>query len=177
MTPLELIEKMQDTPQHPVYHPEGNVLIHSIKAADIMLQLTTDLSERESRMLVMTAFLHDVGKTVTTDPVTFTAHGHAAAGVEIARPLLENMNTFTDEERAIILKLINHHMDVYDLPRTPRAVGRLSVKLFPATLEQLVLVNTADVSSRGLGFKTPAKNILKIDISGYLEQRLASQGR
>ena len=51
-----LLERCRYVDQHPVYHPEGNVLNHSLQTFNAALKESNDYS------CVLAALLHDVGK-------------------------------------------------------------------------------------------------------------------
>lgn len=87
-----VLEKMAETNQDPVYHGEGNVLLHTQRVCEELLALPyyQKRSEEEKLILFLAALLHDIGKircTVLTDGRLRSPH-HAAVGSLMARELL-----------------------------------------------------------------------------------------
>ncbi len=70
--------------QDPLYHPEGNVWIHTMQVADRAAQYLDRVSDPFSFMML--ALTHDMGKTVTTfvKDGRIHAYGHEIEGVPIA---------------------------------------------------------------------------------------------
>ena len=71
-------------PQNPIWHPEGDVWVHTCMVIDQAAKLRDQLPNSDWRLAFMFgALLHDVGKPSTTTP-DLRAYGHDAAGVPIA---------------------------------------------------------------------------------------------
>ena len=131
------------TVQHADWHPEGDVWVHSLLAADAMAQIRHLIPEKNGRVPVREAFafavfMHDIGKPATTitpkmvadeDPrvkaacdkhqktpeqMLFTAYGHDQAGMDPAESFLRR---FTDSKRLITLTraIVGLHMQPYSL--------------------------------------------------------------
>jgi putative nucleotidyltransferase with HDIG domain len=112
------------------YHPEGDVLEHTIKALE---SLTEDASD-ELRMGVL---LHDVGKPATqTFKDRFRFNGHDLRGKDISREILTRLrfsNDFIDQ----VLALVENHMKfmhVFDM-RTSRFKRFLALPHFEEHME------------------------------------------
>jgi len=85
------------------YHPEGDVLVHTIKALE---NLPADASDE----LRMGMLLHDVGKPVVQtfeDRIRFNQH--ELKGKDIAREILKRLK-FSNEFTERVLSLIENHM-------------------------------------------------------------------
>jgi len=87
------IRKMDGIPQNPIYHAEGDVLVHTrmVVEALVSLQKWRDLPSQERAILFAAALLHDVGKPVCTrveGDGHITSRGHARRGEYIARQML-----------------------------------------------------------------------------------------
>lgn len=56
------------TPQDPHWHPEGDVLVHSLWAADLAAAFSDerDIDSDRRALLVLAALFHDLGKPDTT---------------------------------------------------------------------------------------------------------------
>tara|TARA_Y100000034_G_scaffold6762_1_gene7442 strand:- start:6313 stop:7122 length:810 start_codon:yes stop_codon:yes gene_type:complete len=128
---------LQNVPQEPEHHPEGDVLTHtkmvrgSIQQAvdamkiikpqmPILANLDFDVTEEELEILAMAAWLHDIGKhaaTMTQPSGKITAYGH-----QDAKHFMPQINKFADiaipqtrrlyeDNKELIDFLIAHHMD------------------------------------------------------------------
>ncbi len=149
---FEHLEKLAHTPQDLIWHPEGSAWIHSTmvvdQAARLLCQLPIKLSATEQQGVMWGALLHDIGKSLTTytraDDGRIVSPKHEAAGVELARSMLERLG-IDSEIATIALAIVERHMAPSSLYREldkgalrpdsyRRAVERLAV-LFsvPAT--------------------------------------------
>ena len=147
---------LAETPQDPHWHPEGDVLVHSLWAADLAAadadEHDTDLDHRA--LLVLAALFHDVGKPDTTRRIDgrITSHGHAERGAELIRSMglrLELPNPLV-RAAAAITETHMAHVSVRGEPTT-RAVRRLRDRLEAAgtTLQDWAVVVRCDGEARG----------------------------
>ncbi|PXX31211.1 CCA tRNA nucleotidyltransferase [Arenibacter sp. ARW7G5Y1] len=90
------------SPQNPIWHPEGDVWVHTCMVIDQAAKLRNQLPNNDWRLAYMFgALLHDVGKPSTTTP-DLKAHGHDAAGVPIAENFMKRMTS----NKSLIEKVI-----------------------------------------------------------------------
>ncbi len=79
------------TPQNPHWHPEGDVLVHSLWAADLAASYADERSVDPDwrAVLVLSALFHDLGKPDTTRERDgrITSYGHAEHGAELIRSM------------------------------------------------------------------------------------------
>lgn len=112
------IRAMQGVPQDPLYHAEGDVLIHTRMVAEALIALDAwrALPPGEREILFAAALLHDVAKpacTIVEFDGKITSKRHARQGELLARELLwlgndlEAPVPFAIRER--IAKLVRHH--------------------------------------------------------------------
>jgi len=100
---LPEIKAMKGIEQPPDYHPEGDVLLHTLKALEC-------LPDDASDTLRIGALLHDVGKPATQtfeDRIRFNRH--ELKGKDITRDILQRLkfsNDFTDQ----VVSLVENHM-------------------------------------------------------------------
>ncbi len=96
--------RLDGIPQPPVFHPEGDVLTHTLLAV-------RHLPAPCDRRLAWGTLLHDIGKAMTTREIDgrIRACGHDRAGIEVATTVLNRMG-IAAQEQADILWLIRHHM-------------------------------------------------------------------
>jgi tRNA nucleotidyltransferase (CCA-adding enzyme) len=167
------LKMLKHTPQDKIYHPEGDVEIHTelclthldklIKETDPMVAITGP----EKIIVVMATLLHDIAKPQTTeeqmknDRMTITSHGHEAMGGVVAKKFLSGIG-FSDELSYPICNLIANHLAgvnisvITSLAGQVKAVKKLSRRLHPATITQLLCVMEADTNGRGgTEYKSP----------------------
>lgn len=152
------LDVLRDVDQDPRWHPEGTVWNHTGQAADRAIEFceAEDIAGEEREIVVLATLCHDFGKaTHTTREVVdgeerIHSRGHAEAGVKPVQEFLGAMRA-PHHVVAKVEKLVEHHMDSVDMPRTPRkaVVRKLIRNLEPATLDQWLLVRRADRAGRG----------------------------
>ncbi|WP_422758941.1 CCA tRNA nucleotidyltransferase [Paenarthrobacter sp. C1] len=149
-------------PQDPIWHPEGEVIVHLGLAGDQAAAIARRerLDEEETSMLVLAAITHDFGKahsTVVKGDGTITSGGHHETGVAPAKDFLERIGApgWYHEK---ILPLIREHMchtPGGGVEISPSAVRRLLRRLDHTgggpTLKQWSLLVEADKAGRGEG--------------------------
>lgn len=111
-------EGLRQTPQSPVYHAEGNVLVHTLMVCDALKGLPEykELNPLQQHIVYVAALLHDIGKIHTTrfvDDDWHTPH-HAPTGSNMVRELLWREyglcgNKELIEIREAICLLIRYH--------------------------------------------------------------------
>jgi len=101
---LPELYRLDGVPQPPVYHPEGDVLTHTLLAI-------RHLPAGADRRLAWGALLHDIGKAETTREIDgrIRAFGHDRAGAELAEKVLDRLG-MPPGDRGDTLWLIRHHM-------------------------------------------------------------------
>lgn len=148
---LPELAALATTPQDPRWHPEGDVLEHTMQAID---SAAADPAEQlDRRVLIYGALCHDLGKAVTTvvTPQKISSHRHEEEGVPLAQKLLKRMtsgNALLD----IVPTLVRWHMapGIFVRQDTPiRAYKRLAFRLAPHTnLRMLIALSYADRRGR-----------------------------
>ena len=108
------LRDMENVPQSPIHHAEGDVAIHTQMVVNELLKLPEYqlLNEQNQAILYAAALLHDVEKrstTVVEEDGSITSKGHARKGEYTARTILyKNHNTpFTIKEK--VAKLVRYH--------------------------------------------------------------------
>lgn len=151
--------KLRETEQNPEYHAEGNVLTHTIMVVEQLLSLSAyqELSEKDRRILLLAALLHDIAKPFCTkrEGGRLTAQHHAKKGEQEARRLFyscgfmeEIFGKLSFEERESVCSLIRYH----GLPLFFMNREDCDREIFKASLEVKLLhvsmLATADVFGR-----------------------------
>jgi predicted kinase len=148
---------MDGVPQNPVFHAEGDVLIHTRMVTEALLALDEGraLAPADRQALCASAMLHDAGKpacTLIEGDGHISSRGHAKKGEKMARRLL-----WLGEElpapapfalREQIAGLVRWHglpLQFLDRPDPARAVIEVSQYV---RLDQVALLAEADVRGR-----------------------------
>jgi len=123
------INALNGTGQSPTWHPEGDVWTHSLLAADAAAELRPSLPEEDQLVIMLAAFLHDIGKPLTTitpemveadeapADMLWTAHGHDIKGMAPADTFLQRF-TGPKGHKAIrtkVSRLVGEHMQPWNL--------------------------------------------------------------
>jgi len=144
---LPEVAKMKGVEQPPEYHPEGDVWVHT-------LLLLEKLAAGASCELAWGFLLHDVGKPATFQPPDprkpgdrIRFNGHVEVGMRIAEVLLNRLR-FSNDEKAQILSLIQHHMQFGDVKAMKESTLKRFLRL-PKFEEHLALHRADCLSSHG----------------------------
>ena len=138
-------------PQDPVWHPEGDVWIHTLLVCDAAAEIAVreKLDERERSILLFAALCHDLGKATTTEFKNgrWRAHGHPQAGVPLTRSFLERIacpNSIIEIVEPLVAEHLVHAADKL----TAHSARRLARRLGQATVQQLLYLIEADLRGR-----------------------------
>jgi tRNA nucleotidyltransferase (CCA-adding enzyme) len=103
-------------------------------------------------VLRVAALLHDVGKprsrAFSDKTNDYTFYEHERIGAEMVDPLLSRLR-FSNEERQHIVALVRHHLICYDPSWTDASVRRWIRRVTPELVQDLYLLNEADVRGKG----------------------------
>lgn len=132
---LPEVYRLEEVPQPPDYHPEGDALTHTLLAV-------RHLPAAADRRLAWATLLHDVGKALTTREFRgrIRAFGHDRKGAEIAETLLARLG-MEGRAAADVVWLVRHHMfalswQVAELERLSRRQWRfIADRRFPLLLD------------------------------------------
>ncbi len=140
--------------QDPEWHPEGDVWTHTLACLDALAELPAWLESDSRRRLFLTlaVLAHDFGKPACTHEVEregrrrIVSPGHEPAGGPLAASFLGRL-AMPESYGAPVVPLVINHLAHLNAP-TPRGVRRLAQRLIPATIDDLIVVITADVFGR-----------------------------
>ncbi|MEN8146569.1 MAG: HD domain-containing protein [Campylobacterota bacterium] len=142
------LKALQGVPQDPVYHPEGDVWVHTLMVLDAMTELHTQ-DKKRNLCLSLAALCHDLGKADTTETIEgrIRAIGHENTGL----PLTERFLGRLSDEKALldtIVPLVKHHLkplQFYKQGAKSAAIRRLAAQV---NIEELILLAKADFLGR-----------------------------
>jgi tRNA nucleotidyltransferase (CCA-adding enzyme) len=149
------LDKLQNINQDPIHHPEGDVWKHTLQCVDFIAGMTLLLSDDERFMLILAALCHDFGKIETTEENDgkITSYQHDKVGEQMSIEFLQalGVDNYCLER---IPMLVKEHMFfrkfrvIKEKLDGQKAVRRLAIRLYPATIEQLVTLMRADRMNR-----------------------------
>ncbi len=143
--------------QDKVYHPEGDVWVHTLMALDELVKIVKieNINDEYRKLYLSYAVLcHDLGKPFCTEVLEdkVTSYKHEALGVE---PTISFLLKLTDEKKLIekVVPIVKNHLAPFQLylaNSSLNAVKRLSLKV---NIEDLCLVCIADCLGRNINDK------------------------
>lgn len=168
---LPCVQDLQDTPQRLDYHPEGNVLNHTLLVVDLAALCRHKTSNPIGFM--WGALLHDIGKAVVTTPEGHAPY-HALVGVEIFEKELTGL--IPDKKLAKYIKtIIKLHMRLMHYARDKKKDYSYCKILYEIkgimSLDDLVLISKCDKLGR---LRDGHEDILLLD--EYLKEKKAIYG-
>ncbi|HKG15494.1 MAG TPA: HD domain-containing protein [Pyrinomonadaceae bacterium] len=148
------IDALKDVPQEFEWHPEGDVLTHTLLACDRARELVDDLDYARQVTVMLAALCHDFGKPSTTE---FTegrirSRGHEEAGVQPTLSFLDRLRVFTLEGydvRAQVLALVADHLKPGEFYRTRDEVTDGAFRRLARRCELELLYRVAKADSLG----------------------------
>ncbi|MBE5767297.1 MAG: HD domain-containing protein [Clostridiales bacterium] len=140
----EILIRMENTPQNPEYHPEGDVLVHTMQVLDRAAKLRS--RAQRPRDFMLAALCHDMGKTVSTKLKNgkITSAEHADTGAPLAKAFLQELTS----DRALLayvenMVLLHMRPNLYVQDKSRPAAFR---RMYDEALcpEDLILLSVAD---------------------------------
>lgn len=152
------VADMDDVPQSPLHHAEGNVAIHTqmVLAALETMDEYQQLQEEEQEIVWLAALLHDVEKSSTTtidEAGNIVSPGHAKKGALTARQILYASCSIPFAAREHIVNLVRYHglpIWILEKPNPQKALLAASLML---NTRLLAILAKADMIGRICGDK------------------------
>jgi putative nucleotidyltransferase with HDIG domain len=150
---FDWVREMEDVPQDPVHHAEGNVAIHTHMVIEALLQLEgyKNLSQQQQEIVWAAALLHDVEKRSTTvheADGSITSKGHSKKGAMTARWILYTQHPTPFVIREQIVQLVRFHgQPIWAIERRDPARTVIETSLMIDT-QLLALLARADALGR-----------------------------
>lgn len=132
---LPEVAALESCEQDEIWHPEGDVLTHTIMVMENL--------KDEHPLLQLAAMFHDIGKPATKEERDgrITNRGHASVGRELAEKRMKELK-FSNEEIELVTSLVHHHMKGHVAPHMRKS--NLKRLLAQPWAEELVKLAMAD---------------------------------
>ena len=145
---------LETTPQDPVWHPEGDVWIHTLLALDVARGLIFDLDPPRALAVMLGTLCHDLGKPGTTkfEEGRIRSRGHEEAGVEPTLALLDRWNVHTRDSfplRDQVVALVKDHLKPGALYQARAEVGVGAIRRLARRVEADLLYRVAKADCLG----------------------------
>jgi len=148
------IERLISVPQDPVWHPEGDVFIHTQLVIDRAHELIDDLSYSKQVTVMLAALAHDFGKPATTEFLEghWRSRGHEEAGVGPTTKFLDRLNVHTIagyDVRAQVIALVREHLKPGEFYKKRDEIGEGAFRRLARRCEPDLLYRVAKADSLG----------------------------
>lgn len=145
--PFSMIKELEEVDQNPKFHPEGNVLIHTMMVIDEGAKVRERSLNKRAFMWAL--LLHDIGKKPTTKirKGKLTSYDHDIVGADMVRNFLSFFNeeeSFIEEVRA----LVRWHMQSLFVTKNLK-YQNVDAMLDEVNINDIVLVSLSDRLGRG----------------------------
>lgn len=143
---------LQGTPQNPLWHPEGDVWVHTMMVLDVAAKYPVDPSKKFMYMMALLA--HDLGKPLVTKRNSngdWTSRGHESVGLKPAKSFLTRLNISQAITKKILCLIKNHLAPIQLINQESKdgAFRRLARELDQAGLTPLDLAWIARMDHLG----------------------------
>jgi len=148
------IEALISVPQDPVWHPEGDVFVHTRLVTDRARELIDDLQYARQVTVMLAALAHDFGKPATTEFIEgrLRSRGHEDAGVAPAATFLDRLNIHTldgYDVRSQVIALVRDHLKPGEFFKKREEVGDGAFRRLARKCELDLLYRVAKADSLG----------------------------
>ena len=132
------VKELIGVKQDPIYHPEGDVFVHTMQVLDRSTKYRDEVSDPYCFMLL--ALCHDLGKIVTTKEIDGRIHsyGHETKGLPLIKTFFHR---FSDEKVPLkyLMNMTPLHMRLFALAKDRSSIKAFN-KVFDAALEPYDLI-------------------------------------
>ena len=158
---LEVLEKLFpeikgliDVPQDPVWHPEGDVFVHTQLVVDRARELIDDLHYPQKVTVMLAALAHDFGKPSTTEFLDghWRSRGHEEAGVDPTLSFLDRIKVHTIDGydvRGQVVALVKDHLKPGEFYKKRDEIGDGAFRRLARRCEPELLYRVAKADSLG----------------------------
>ncbi|HSE23205.1 MAG TPA: HD domain-containing protein [Pyrinomonadaceae bacterium] len=148
------IKRLIGVRQDPVWHPEGDVFVHTQLVIDVARQLIDELPYAKKVTVMLAALAHDFGKPATTkfQEGHWRSLGHAEAGVGATERFLDRLNIHTIDNydvRTQVVALVKDHLKPGEFFKKRDEVGEGAFRRLARRCEPDLLYRVAKADSLG----------------------------
>lgn len=148
------IASLVSVPQDPVWHPEGDVFVHTQLVIDRARELIDDLPYPKRVTVMLAALAHDFGKPVTTEFIDehWRSRGHEEAGVAPTTSFLDRINIHTIDGydvRSQVIALVKEHLKPGEFFKKRHEIGEGAFRRLARRCEPDLLYRLAKADSLG----------------------------
>jgi tRNA nucleotidyltransferase (CCA-adding enzyme) len=148
------INALIDVPQDPIWHPEGDVFVHTRLVIDRARELIDDLPYAKQVTVMLAALAHDFGKPPTTEFLEgrWRSRGHEEGGVPPTESFLDRLNIHTldgYDVRAQVIALVREHLKPGEFYNKREEVGDGAFRRLASRCEIDLLYRVARADSLG----------------------------
>lgn len=154
-----IFEWMEETPQDKEWHPEGNLLIHSLLAMDRANELAVELYPDDMdrvRKLTLAALFHDAGKLICTREENghIVSKEHTVLGEKVLEKVFQVLGILDKHIQQFIIECAREHMFHVSLAKgnTPynpkKIVRRFQNRVSQITLQDIAIIMESDSDAR-----------------------------
>lgn len=147
------LEVLQNCPQEPKWHPEGDVWVHTLMVVDEAAKIIRreQLDEETALIIMLGSLCHDLGKPSTTkiEDGRIRSKNHEGAGEKPTVAFLNRIGASKDMI-AEVVPLVKEHLKPCQLYNMRESVSDSAIKRLAnrANIEKLCLVAEADYLGR-----------------------------
>jgi len=148
------IASLIEVPQDEVWHPEGDVFVHTQLVIDRAREQIEDLSHARQVTVMLAALCHDFGKPATTEFLEghWRSRGHEEAGVPPTTSFLDRINVHTIDGydvRSQVIALVREHLKPGEFHKKRDEVGDGAFRRLARRCEPDLLYRVAKADSLG----------------------------
>ncbi len=157
--PFKMLNRLKDTKQSPIHHPEGNAFNHTLLVVDEAAFVRDRAKDKLAFMLA--ALLHDIGKADTTRERKgkITSYDHDRVGATLTKEFLTFFHC-SEELIQTVVNLVFYHMHILyitkDLP-----FGNKKGLLKDVDVEELALLGLCDRLGRSTKKQNEEEEVIK----------------
>jgi hypothetical protein len=137
---IPALKGLDEAPQDPRWHPEGDVWTHTLLVIE-------NLPSNATFAMALAALFHDVGKataTVIHETGRISAHGHESDSKKIASEILDDLGVDIKLKEEVLF-LVFRHMLAHSKDTTIKTLRNLVLEAGSDLVDQLLLHGVADV--------------------------------
>lgn len=165
--PLSMILELNDVPQNPKFHPEGNVFIHTMMVVDEGAKNRE--KSKNKRVFMWALLLHDIGKKPTTKirKGRLTSYDHDSVGADMT---IEFLTYFNQDKNFMtrVSALVRWHMQSLFVTKNLK-FQNINGMLGDVEVNEIALVSLSDRLGRGNLDYNEIKNT-RIEIDKFKEK-------